>query len=141
VAERVIFEGYQPFERFPSYIAASSVCLIPHLKSDHTDTTIPHKLFHYMLLGKPVVTADCRPLRRIVEETGCGVVHRSGDPDAFATAVASLTDKALRRQMGEAGQQAVRERYHWDRDARRLTDLYEGLASGTSSSPSASSRS
>ena len=141
VADRVVFEGYQPFERFPSYIAASSICLIPHLKSDHTDTTIPHKLFHYMLLGKPVVTSDCKPLRRIVEETGCGVVHRSGDAEAFAMAVAGLTDEALRTQMGEAGQRAVRERYHWDRDAERLLGLYEELPAATSSSSSASRRS
>jgi glycosyltransferase involved in cell wall biosynthesis len=127
VADRVVFEGYQPFRTFPSYIAASVVCLIPHLKNDHTDTTIPHKLFHYMLLGRPVLTSDCRPLRRIVEETGCGIVYPSGDHAGLAAAVARMADPALREAMGAAGQRAVREKYNWSRDAEALVALYREL--------------
>ncbi len=127
VADRVIFEGFRPFRTFPSYIAASQACLIPHLKNDHTDTTIPHKLFHYMLLGRPVVTSDCRPLRRIVEASGCGIVYASGDPAALAGAVSRLTDTALRDAMGEAGRRAVVDTYNWERDARTLIELYRGI--------------
>ncbi len=123
----VIFEGYQPFRSFPSYIAASQVCLIPHLKNEHTDSTIPHKLFHYMLLGRPVITSDCLPLRRIVEETGCGIVYPSGDPEAFAAAVLRLSDPALCGKLGEAGRSAVHETYNWSRDAATLLALYHEL--------------
>jgi len=127
VADRVVFEGWQPFERFPSYIEASDVCVIPHVKNDHTDTTIPHKLFHYMLLGRPVLTTDCRPLRRIVEETGCGVVVPSGDAAAMARAAVALGDPEARARMGEAGRRAVFDRYNWGRDAQALIDLYRSL--------------
>lgn len=128
VADEVIFEGFQPFRLFPSYIAASQVCLIPHLKNEHTDSTIPHKLFHYMLLARPVLTSDCRPLRRIVEETGCGVVYPSGNPEAFANGVQRLSDPALRHAMGEAGREAVHDRYNWSRDAETLLGIYRELA-------------
>ena len=124
----VLFEGWQPYERFPSYIAASDVCLIPHVRNDHTDTTIPHKLFHYMLLGRPVLTTDCRPLRRIVEETACGLVVPSGDAEAFARAAVRLADPTLRASMGEMGRLAVHGRYNWDRDAEVLLDLYRDMA-------------
>jgi glycosyltransferase involved in cell wall biosynthesis len=130
VTDRVVFEGYQPFRSFPSYIAASRVCLIPHLKNEHTDTTIPHKLFHYMLLARPVVTSDCRPLKRIVEETGCGVVYPSGDPAALARAIAGLTDSRISEAMGAAGRRAVHDTYNWGRDAETLTKLYEGIDRG-----------
>jgi glycosyltransferase involved in cell wall biosynthesis len=133
VAERVVFEGWQPFERFPSYVTASAICLIPHVRNEHTDTTIPHKLFHSMLLGCPVVTTDCRPLRRIVDETGCGLVVPSGDAEALAGAIVKLTDPELRRTMGEAGRRAVRDSYHWERDATTLRELYDRLASEASS--------
>ncbi len=124
----VRFEGWQPFERFPSYILASSVCLIPHLKNAHTDTTIPHKLFHYMLLERPVVTTDCSPLKRIVEETGAGLVVRSGDEESLAAGIAALADSERRRAMGAAGRSAVEERYCWERDAERLIGLYDRIA-------------
>jgi glycosyltransferase involved in cell wall biosynthesis len=127
IAERVVFEGWQPFERFPSYIEASNVCVIPHLRNDHTDTTIPHKLFHYMLLGRPVLTTDCRPLKRIVDEAGCGLVVESGNADAMARAASSLADPVLRARMGEAGRRAVLDRYNWERDAAVLVELYRGI--------------
>lgn len=129
ILDAVRFEGWQPFEKFPSYIRASSVCLIPHLKNDHTDTTIPHKLFHYMLLERPVVTTDCRPLKRIVEETGAGLVVPSGDSAAMAEAIAGLGGPSRRAAMGEAGRRAVEDRYNWSRDAENLVALYERIVS------------
>jgi glycosyltransferase involved in cell wall biosynthesis len=128
VSDRVVFEGWQPFHRFPSYIQASQVCLIPHVRNDHTDTTIPHKLFQTMLLGRPVLVSDCRPLRRIVEETGCGLIVPSGDAEAFAAAAAALADTKLREPMAAAGRRAVLERYHWGRDAATLLEVYQSLA-------------
>lgn len=125
---RVLFEGWRPFRLFPSYIRASQVCVIPHVKNEHTDTTIPHKLFHTMLLERPVLATDCAPIRRIVEETNSGLIVPSGDPGAMARAAIRLADPALRRQMGEAGRSAVRGRYQWAKDAETLLQLYRELA-------------
>lgn len=128
VADRVDFEGWQPFARFPSYVRGSRACLIPHLKSAHTDTTIPHKLFHCMLLERPVVATDCAPIARIVRETGAGCIYPSGDAAALAKALLELRDADRRRAMGEAGRRAVLTRYRWDVTAERLLALYAGLA-------------
>lgn len=128
LARYCAFEGWQPFARFPSYIRASEVCVIPHLKTAHTDTTIPHKLFHYMLLERPVVASDCDPIARIVEEAGCGRIYRSGDAEGLAAALRELRDPALRRRLGAAGRAAVLARYRWEHSAARLTALYAGLA-------------
>lgn len=128
VADRVDFEGWQPFARFPSYVRGSQVCLIPHLKSAHTDTTIPHKLFHCMLLERPVLATDCSPIARIVRETGAGRIYPSGDAAALAEALLELRDADRRHAMGAAGRRAVLARYRWDITAERLIALYAGLA-------------
>ena len=125
---RVTFAGWQPFERFPSYVLGSSVCLIPHLKSAHTDTTIPHKLFHYMLLQRPVVTTDCAPLARIVRETGCGEVYPSGDAQALAGALDGLRSATRRDELGRRGREAVLTTYNWEKTAQKLVALYASLA-------------
>lgn len=128
LGERVVFEGWQPQARLKSYIAAADVCLIPHLKTVHTDATIPHKLFHYMLMRKPVVTTDCRPLERIVAGERVGRVVPSGDVAAFAEAVLALgADPDERRAMGERGHAAVLARYHWDATVSDLLRLYDEL--------------
>ncbi|MBD3237965.1 MAG: glycosyltransferase [Candidatus Eisenbacteria bacterium] len=123
----VAFEGWQPFDRFASYVEGSALGLIPHLKSPHTDTTIPHKLFHFMLLARAVVATDCAPIARILRRTGAGRIYRSGDPEALAQVWLELRDQSRREDLGAAGREAVLSRYRWDVSARRLIDLYAGL--------------
>ncbi|RIK40016.1 MAG: hypothetical protein DCC55_16355 [Chloroflexi bacterium] len=123
----VRFEGHQPFEKVHSYIRAADICIVPHLADELVNTTIPHKLFQYMYLGKPVVVSSARPLQRIVEESQAGFVFTSGDPVSFAEAVLQLADPALRQKLGQNGHWAVVERYNWQRESERLVALYRQL--------------
>ncbi|WP_457653654.1 glycosyltransferase family 4 protein [Rhodocaloribacter sp.] len=131
VAGRVRFEGWQPQARLKSYILGSAACLVPHLRTPHTDATIPHKLFHYMYFGRPVVVSDCRPLARIVRETGAGPVYPAGDPKALGEALVALAEDPERAAaMGARGREAVLDRYHWDATVRGLIELYRTLPTG-----------
>ena len=131
VAARVRFEGWQPQARLKSYILGSDICLVPHLRTVHTDATIPHKLFHYMYLEKPVVVTDCRPLKRIVEQEDAGLVYPSGDAEALAQALLTLAaDPAAARSMAQRGRTAVLERYNWEATVQGLITMYEGLRKG-----------
>ena len=128
IAEQVRFEGWQPQARLKSYILGSDVCLVPHLKTVHTDATIPHKLFHYMYLERPVVVSNCRPLERIVHEVNAGLVYPAGEAAPLAQAILTLaTDPDLAQSMAQRGRAAVLERYHWEATAQDLVQMYEGL--------------
>ncbi len=126
--EVVVFTGWVEFERFPSYIAASDVCIVPHVSTEQTEATTPHKLYQYMLMGKPVVVSSCRPLRRIVEGARSGLVFEAGDAHSFAERIFKLKDPAVRRRLGEAGRGAVRERCNWQAVSERLLRLYGGIS-------------
>jgi glycosyltransferase involved in cell wall biosynthesis len=122
------FMGWQAFENVRSFITASDVCVVPHKRSPHTESTVPHKLFQYMLCRRAVVVSDCAPLQRIVEEANCGSVFRSDDPEDLAQKLRTLlTDDLLRLRMGENGRRAVDVKYNWERSGSRLVDMYEGL--------------
>ncbi len=128
IDDAVVFAGWQPQARLKSYILGSDVGLVPHLRTVHTDATIPHKLFHYMYLARPVVVSDCRPLARIVEATGAGWVYPAGDAAALARTlieVASAPERAA--ACGRRGRAAVLERYHWEATVQGLIDLYREL--------------
>ena len=73
-SEHVRFEGWVEFSRVPSYLAASDVCILPLVRSVQTDAALPHKLFQYMLMGKPVVASACVEMSRVIEESGCGLL-------------------------------------------------------------------
>jgi len=126
VKSNVEFTGWVDFSLVPSYIAASDVCLIPHYSSGHTNTTIPHKLFQYMAMRKPVIVTDCKPLKRIVEECNCGIVVPSGDFSKMAEAVIELyKNEDYARKLGENGRRAVEEKYNWKNEAKKLLKIYE----------------
>ena len=128
LTDATTFYGFQPQARIKSFLAGAAISLIPHLKTPHTDHTIPHKLFHSMHVGTPVLASNCDPLKRIVTEVDCGMVFRSGSPESFAAAVASLAeDSNARAAMGRRGREAVKERYNWDATARPLLELYASL--------------
>jgi glycosyltransferase involved in cell wall biosynthesis len=125
IDSKVSFINWQPFEKIPSYITLSDICLVPHHSNAHTEATSPHKLFQYMLLRKPVVASSCKPLKRVIEETGGGLVFQAGDADSLAETIVQLQDPQLRHSLGEAGQRAVIEKYNWSETSKILVSVYE----------------
>lgn len=124
----VIFTGWLAQEEVKSWMAVADIGLIPHRKSVHTDHTIPHKLFHYMLMELPVVASDCAPIERILQRTGAGYVYPSGHANDMAQAVCGLLaepEKASR--MGTAGRKAVEQVYNWEVTSRELVQMYGAL--------------
>ena len=124
LTDRVIMLGWQPFEKVSSYIAASSVCLVPHKNNPHTGNTVPHKLFQYMVKGKPVLVSSCAPLKRIVEETQSGLVFKADDPQDFAEKLMDLVNNPeLLNHASEKGKFATSTTgtYRWENDAQVTT--------------------
>jgi glycosyltransferase involved in cell wall biosynthesis len=86
---------------------------------------LPVKLFEYMAAGLPVIASDFPLWRRILEESGAGLVVDPGDPQAIAAAIDRLVaDPDLRRSMGERARTAATERYNWRAEGERLLQVY-----------------
>ena len=124
----ITWTGWLDERDFVSYIESADICLCPHLKTEHTDTTFPNKVYLYNLFAKPVVTSSCRPLARYMQESGGGVVFGAGDAEDLANRILALyRDAAYRKHLGEAGKKAVLQRYNWPATAKDLIHLYDGL--------------
>ena len=130
VEKSVSLEGWREFSAVPGLIGGSSICVIPHLKSEHTDTTIPNKIFDYMAMGKPIVVSDCEPLQRLVREEQCGVVFRSGDGWDLSRKIIQLLEDKDRDAYGRNGKRAVELKYNWDIDAKTMIVAIEKLRYG-----------
>jgi glycosyltransferase involved in cell wall biosynthesis len=127
VADLVRFTGFVPFGQIQSYIAKSDLCVIPHVRSAFINTTMPNKLFQYMLMGKPVLVSDAKPLARVTRECRCGFVFESGNPESAAAMIRTAYETRNDTSLGERGRQALLEKYTWDRAARPLLDYYNSL--------------
>ena len=133
VEELVNFMGWQPYSKMVEKLMIADISIIPHLRSDHTDSTIPHKLFQYMYAGKPVIASDCMPIKRIITETNSGYVYPGNDAQALANILSGL-DKEKHKVKGENGQKWVINKYNWENDSRVLLDVYRKLQQKTSNS-------
>jgi glycosyltransferase involved in cell wall biosynthesis len=117
VSDRVTIMGRLPFSQVQSIMAESHIGLIPHYSTAAWNSTIPNKLFDYMLLGLPVIVSDAKPTARIVQAEGCGEVFQDRNPFDLARCIRALEPPQLRQQMGTAGMAAVQKRYNWNYDA------------------------
>jgi glycosyltransferase involved in cell wall biosynthesis len=120
--------SWQPFHKVNSYVMASDVCLVPHNDFEHTQTTIPHKLFQYMICGKPVLVSDCKPLKRIMEQANAGAIFRANDEKHLAkTLVKMAAFPEVLVELGKNGQKAALGPLSWKIDANKLVQLYSSL--------------
>ena len=128
VTQNVNFIGFRPYHELPSYVLASDVGIVPHMKTGHTDNTLPHKLFHYMYQQKPVIVSDCNPLKRIVNDCRCGRVYRHSDSDDLAASLIWAYDNRARlKTLGTHGRSAVIKKYNWKTAEKNLVTMYENF--------------
>lgn len=125
--ERVTFFGWQKRDELLKLVSKANVALIPHIKSDHTDNTIPHKLFQYMYAEKPILSSNCAPLERIIMETSSGITYRYDDIDQIARIMDGINNKEIRLCENSIGKESVINKYNWDVDSKNLLSLYSEL--------------
>lgn len=126
LGDSVQFLGWQPQETIPSSIAGADIGLVPHIKTEQWDHTIPHIL--YMHLGIPVVASNCKPIERILQDSDSGLIHLSGDPEDLARAVISLAENpGICSEKGENGRRSFATRYNWEMTSSGLATFYRKL--------------
>jgi glycosyltransferase involved in cell wall biosynthesis len=123
LGEYVLWVGWVDHARIFDYIKLSKIGLIPHFASDHTNTTIPNKIFDYMGLGIPVISSDAVPMKRILEEKKCGLVFKSGDAKSLSSAILEMYKS--HNDYGNNCVEAVRNEYNWENDGKRLIQIIQ----------------
>jgi glycosyltransferase involved in cell wall biosynthesis len=128
IEEHVTLLQWLPRPEAEQLMTEADVGLVPHVKSAHTDATVPHKLFQYMWRRLPVIVSSCAPLERIVNDAGCGLVYRSGDSSDLAFCLTSIRENPERAAaMGNAGHDAVGRKYSWEHAGAELLSVYRDL--------------
>jgi glycosyltransferase involved in cell wall biosynthesis len=128
LSDRVTLTGVVPRERALELLAASDVCVSPHVPNPDGTRFFgsPTKLFEYMGLAKPIVASDLEQIGEVIDHERTGLLCPPGDASAAAAAVARLLDdEPLRRRLGEGALEEARTTYSWTAHARRILDALE----------------
>ncbi|KUK43261.1 MAG: Glycosyl transferase group 1 [Methanothrix harundinacea] len=85
-------------------------------------------LLEAMACGKPVVCTDIVGVADEVKTKGAGLIVEPSNAEELAEAISHiLQDRSLAHKMGEVGRRLVEERYGWEKVAKRVEEVYEGL--------------
>jgi glycosyltransferase involved in cell wall biosynthesis len=80
-----------------------------------------------MSQSKPVLAADSKAIKRVIEETNSGMTYKSGNCEDFAAKVLEILSSNI--PFGKNGLRAVRQTYNWEKDSQVLIKLYQDFDS------------
>jgi len=123
LADRVSLGGF--VDDLPVMMAALDVALYAALESDGMSRV----LWEYLASAVPVVATRVGVVPEVLEDGVTALLVPAGEPVPLSAAIERLLrDAPLRRRLGAAGADLVRERFSGARLAERLTALYLSLA-------------
>jgi glycosyltransferase involved in cell wall biosynthesis len=127
--EYVRFVDFQPFENVFTFMKRADINLIPHKKNEHTDHTIPHKLYQSLMVGKPTLVSDCDPLKRVISETSGAYIFKAENPESLSHKVIEIYSNSEEAKLfAEKGIKAtIYGTHNWENDSKNLISLYNSL--------------
>jgi len=122
------FVGWLSIDQIPSYIRASNVCFhVPPVLREENDRTVATKIYQYLIIGRPILVAQQKMEKELVEEYQVGMAIRENDAQDFAQKVIQLyQDQAMRRKY-ENNARKVAHQFVWEKTVMPLLDSYKKL--------------
>jgi phosphatidylinositol alpha-mannosyltransferase len=119
---RVTVVGFVSNDELPSYYASADVFCAPARGGESFGLV----LIEALASGTPVVAADIPGYSGVLEQTGGGLLFKTGDAAGLARALSALLgDEARRSELARVGLERVRK-FSWERLAERLEIAYSG---------------
>lgn len=109
------------------YMRHCHIGIIPHIDCELCQTTMPHKLFSYMAIGRSVLVSDVKPLARIVDGKDCGATFKAGSSADLAKKIQEISNYDTLFRQGKNARALVEGECNWQRDADRLVSMYRSL--------------
>jgi len=127
LTDRVKFFGPIPNDELLGWTAAADIGLCNIVNSSLSYyTSLPNKLFEYIIAGIAVIGSDSPEIGRIVTEEGVGEVADPVDPEDLARATRTILSDLDRYRTAT---KAAAQKYNWAIEEQKLLGVYSGLES------------
>lgn len=122
IDRRVHFLGPKPVEHLAVYLSQADILVSPRIKGKNT----PMKLYSYLDSGKAVLVTDLPTHTQLLDSQVAMVAEASAE--MFSKGMLRLVeDETLRRKLGTAGKQLIKERFSYAAFSEKLNDLFDWL--------------
>ncbi len=129
LSSSIRFHGQRPLEEIPRFVREADLGLVPNRKNPFTEKNLPTRIFEYLRMGKPVVTARTPGVE---DYFGAGdlLYFRPGSEEDLARAIAEAYDHPDRRQAVLERGARIYDRHRWEHEKARFVSLFAALAEG-----------
>ncbi len=139
----VSLPGYRPQGETPAILAASNVCLSPHVPNPDGTPFFgsPTKLFEYMAMAKPILASDLDQIGWVLRgwhpgetaptnrerSNAAAILIEPGSQEALIEGIraAALMPPDIRRRLGERARKLIIESFTWDRNVHTVIDRFQ----------------
>lgn len=126
--EKVDELGFLSRQEVADILERSKIGLITFLPSPNHIDSQPTKMFEYMSASIPIISSNFPLWQEIVEGNRCGLCVDPTNPKAIGEAIQYLINNSIQaKRMGKNGRKAVKDKYNWQVEEKKLFDLYKGL--------------
>lgn len=128
VIDQIDFRGWVKQSEVFEFISKGNASIIPHYRSVQNDCSSPNKLYQYMLVGRPVISSNCKSLERVINDTESGLIYENKSAEELAEKLQLLiNDRELQIKLGKNGREAVLSQYNTKIEGLNLINTYETL--------------
>ncbi|MCH7760269.1 glycosyltransferase family 4 protein [candidate division TA06 bacterium] len=97
ISDQVHFRGYIPYNQIPQAINNADLGIVPMVLNDHTNLTIPIKLFEYVAMKRPVIATRTQAIQVLFDEN-CIMYFESSNVKQLADRISDLYCSPQKRQ-------------------------------------------
>lgn len=123
----VVITGFLEQEEVWTYVLAAKVCVSPIPPNPIYEAASPTKVIEYMALAKPVIASIQPDQRKLIEESGCGIVVPYEVNKFAESIIAVLNDPESARLMGERGLKYALKHRSYQTLSKELNTTYRTL--------------
>jgi glycosyltransferase involved in cell wall biosynthesis len=126
--KNVVECGQLDREQVANLMAKCIAGIVTFLPAPNHCNAQPNKMFEYMSAGLPVICSNFPLWKEIIETNECGICVNPSDPQSIADGIKKIaTSFKVAAKFGKNGKVAIKEKYNWEEECRKLIDLYNNL--------------
>lgn len=124
----VRLEGMLPYLKNFQRVGMAHIGCVFYEDNINNRIGLPNRAFEYMYSGLMILGDDFPEVRRLIEETQCGIVTNSKNPKELADKIESLLDNPeLIQELGNNGRRAVMKNYNFEQALNDLVLFYKRI--------------
>jgi glycosyltransferase involved in cell wall biosynthesis len=128
--KKVDFRGFVDRDGIKEILTQSVAGLVTLHPTPSYIEAYPVKMFEYMSAGLAVIASDFPLYRTFVIDNDCGICVDPLNTEAITKAIESVTkDLILAKKLGQEGRYAIKEKYNWEKEEKKLFEGYENVLS------------